>query len=109
MKNVLILLLLIVAVALIAARVFDFVPWKRTRSAQPCANMLRQIEGAKDQWALETGAKPGDTVTLSNIVPYLLHAPTCHVATASYVIGKVGEETRCTYHGTTSHFKSDTY
>jgi hypothetical protein len=81
----------------------------RVKSAQPCINSLRQIEGAKDQWALETQALPGAPVTLSNILPYLSTAPTCHVADASYNIGKVGEEPRCPTHGTTSHFKPDHY
>jgi len=48
-------------------------------------------------------------VTLSNILPYLRAAPTCHVAGATYIIGKVGEEAKCTTHGTVSNFKPDHY
>ena len=81
----------------------------RVKSAQPCWNKLVNIEAAKEQWALETRATPGAPVTLSNILPYLSGAPTCHVAGATYVIGKVGEEPRCTVHGTVSHFNPDRY
>ena len=54
-------------------------------------------------------ATSGAPVTLSNILPYLSTAPTCHVAGASYKIGDVGEEPACSVHGTLSHFKPDHY
>ena len=40
-------------------------------SADACANNLRQIDGAKEQWALENKKKAGDPVTLNEIDPYL--------------------------------------
>ena|ERR1051325_1833647 len=82
---------------------------KATRATQPCWGKLVNIESAKEQWALATHAAPGASVTLSNILPYLSGPPTCHVAGAIYVLGKLGEEPCCTVHGTVSHFKPDQY
>ena len=108
MKKALIVVSMVVAV-LVAAGAYNLYLAMRVKSAQPCLSKLRQIEGAKDQWALETHALPGAPVALSNILPYLSSAPTCNVAGASYTMGKVGEEPKCTVHGTASHFHPDHY
>ena len=47
-----------------------------------CINNLRQIEGAKSTWALESKAGPNTVPTIANIQPYLGRgtagtAPTC--------------------------------
>ena len=42
-----------------------------------CINNLRQINGAVQQWALETKQPPGATVTVPDIVPYLKNVVTC--------------------------------
>jgi len=79
----------------------------RVKAAQPCSNNLRNLDGAKHQWALENKAKPGDPVTMENILPYLARTPTCNVPSGKYLVGKVGEEPKCTIHGTVSQFKPD--
>jgi hypothetical protein len=79
------------------------------KAAQPCCNNLRQIEGAKDQWAIENQAKTGTPVTLENIMPYLKGTPRCNVTNGQYTVGKIGEEPGCTVHGTLSNFKPDCY
>lgn len=81
----------------------------RVKAAQPCSNNLMRIEGAKQQWALENKAKAGDTVALENILPYLGGTLTCNIPTGTYIVGKVGEEPKCTVHGTFSQFKPDRY
>jgi hypothetical protein len=107
-KKLLIAISIVVGV-FAAAGVYNLYCSMRTRAEQPCINTLRQIEGAKEQWALEAHALPGAPVTLSNILPYLSVPPTCHVAAAPYIIGRVGEEPRCPTHGTASDFKPDHY
>jgi hypothetical protein len=99
---------LILAVV-IAFGVYRFYHAARIKASQPCWNTLAQIDSAKQQWALESGATSGAPVTLESILPYLRSAPTCHVAGTTYIIGKVGEEPRCTFHGTISHFNPDLY
>lgn len=53
-----------------------------------CINNLRQIEGAKSQWAIESKAGPNAIPTIANIQPYLGRgtggtAPTCPADAAS--------------------------
>jgi len=102
-------LALIFAVAFVGVVVFLYVPRSRIKSSQPCWNKLARIGSAKDQWALEKRATSGAPVTIENILPYLGSMPTCHVAGAGYIIGGIGEEPRCTVHGTISDFKPDRY
>ena len=108
MKKALIPVLVLLAIGLVAG-LYHLYRGARVKSAQPCWNKLVQIEGAKEQWDLETKAPPGSPVTLSNIVPYLRATPTCNVASATYIVGKIGEEPKCTVHGTVSNFKPDHY
>jgi hypothetical protein len=71
--------------------------------SNPCINNLRQIDGAKQQWALNNGKSTNDTPRWEDIVPYLNLGrgregtiPKCpHGGT--YTIGKVGEDPKCTY------------
>lgn len=97
-----------VAVALVIGAAVFYQHRPSAKAAQPCWGKLAIIAGAKDQWALNTGATSGAPVTAENILPYLGRGIlTCHVAGASYIIGKVGEEPRCTVHGTISNFNPD--
>jgi hypothetical protein len=97
------------ALIVIAAGVYYLQGPLRVKSAQPCWHKLVNIESAKEQWATETKTPPGAAVTIDDILPYLQQMPTCHVAGAKYILGKIGEEPRCTVHGTVSQFKSDRY
>ena len=68
-------------------------------SVNACINNLRQLDGAKEQWALEHGKKPGDVVTWKDIAPYLgrgeraarLWCPRGGV----YRLGRLGEAPKC--------------
>ncbi len=54
--------------------------WVRARTASQistCINNLRQLEGAKNEWALETKKGPGDTPTFPDISSYLKNAVLC--------------------------------
>jgi len=44
---------------------------RRTSVTNACINNLRQIDGAKQQWALETGKGSTDTPASTDIQPYL--------------------------------------
>ena len=54
-------------------------------------NDARQMDAAIDQWALETGAKNGDTVNTTSAALYLKRAwPVNDLLNAAYVINAVG-------------------
>jgi outer membrane lipoprotein-sorting protein len=68
-----------------------------------CINNLRQIDGAKNEFALEKGKKNGDPVTEADIKPYIKldangNLPKCP-AGGTYTIGKVGELPTCSIAG----------
>ena len=102
-------LLTFVGIIALATCAYMLIRTQRVRAAQPCWGKLVNIESAKKQWALETSATSGAPVTIENIVPYLSRMPTCHIAGATYIIGRVGEEPTCTVHGSVSRFKPDHY
>jgi prepilin-type N-terminal cleavage/methylation domain-containing protein len=55
----------------------NFVKARTTAQMNACSSNLRQIDGAIQQWALDT--KQGDTatVTAAEILPYLKNSVTC--------------------------------
>jgi hypothetical protein len=65
-----------------------------------CINNLRQIDGAKNEWALEKGKKNGDPVTEADIKTYIQGGklPVCPGG-GKYTIGKVGELPTCSIAG----------
>jgi hypothetical protein len=64
-----------------------------------CINNLRQINAAKDEWALENGKTNGTVCTASDITPYMKldayrNFPKCPSG-GTYTIGKISELPTC--------------
>jgi prepilin-type N-terminal cleavage/methylation domain-containing protein len=60
----------------------NFMRARTTAEKTACINNLRQIDNAKEQWAMESKATPSATPTIANIQPYMGRgtagtAPTC--------------------------------
>jgi type II secretory pathway pseudopilin PulG len=65
-------MIVVAIIGLLAAiAIPNFVRARTTSQQNACINNLRQIDGAKQQWALETKAAPTAAPVLSNIQPYL--------------------------------------
>lgn len=73
---------------------------RATSQRNVCINNLRQIDAAKNQFALEKGKANGDPVTEADITPYLRGGvlPKCPSG-GTYTIGKVGENPTCSIPG----------
>jgi hypothetical protein len=82
-------------------------PW--TSPANACINDMREIDAAKNKWALEHNAKTNDVVTLGDIKPCLVpygepngfikldangNLPKCPSG-GIFTIGKIGEPPTC--------------
>ena len=66
------IMIVVAIIGLLAAiAIPNFLRARSTSQQNACINNLRQIDGAIQQWALETGAKGTDTVTSGNIQPYM--------------------------------------
>jgi len=88
-------------VLLVLAVVPYFAKARVTECKNSCVNLLRQIEGAKEQWALEARKNPGDPPDEAAIARYLKggEIPTCPLDKRPYQVGNVGELPRCSVPG----------
>ena len=76
----------------------NFVKARATSQQNACINNLRQIDGAKNEWALEKGKKAGDVPTKEDLLPYLRSWPVCPQG-GTYTIGAVNEKPTCSIPG----------
>lgn len=80
---------------LAAIAIPNFARSRAQAQTQACISNLRQIEGAKQQWAIESGVGSGSTPQWSDLVPnYIRSTPTCP-AKGTYTIGNVDTNTTC--------------
>jgi hypothetical protein len=80
----------------------NFVKARSVAQQNACINNLRQIDAAKNQWALETGKKNGDPCTANDLKPYIRlvngQLPKCPQG-GTYTIGAIGETPTCSIPG----------
>jgi hypothetical protein len=91
------------AAALMVFALPNFIKARSTSAANACINSLRQIDAAKNQWALENAKTNGVIVTENDIKPYIKlnskgNIPRCPQS-GIYTIGKVGENPTCSIGG----------
>jgi prepilin-type N-terminal cleavage/methylation domain-containing protein len=66
------IMIVVAIIGLLAAiAIPNFLKARATSQQNACINNLRQIDAAKQQWALETGQAPTVLPTALNITPYL--------------------------------------
>jgi len=87
---------------LAAIAIPNFVKARTVSQENACINNLRQLDAAKNEWALEKGKKNGDAVTEDDIKPYIRlingELPKCP-AGGTYSINAVGEPPTCSVPG----------
>ncbi len=83
---------------LLAIAVPNFVKAREVSMKNACINNLRQIDGAKSQWALENKKQEGDPVVESEVKALLTHPLVCP-AGGTYTYGPVGTPPRCSVPG----------
>jgi prepilin-type N-terminal cleavage/methylation domain-containing protein len=91
------IMIVVAIIGLLAAiAIPNFVKARTTAQKNACINNLRQIDGAKEQWALEQKKKTGDAVTSADVIPYIKGTamPTCP-STGDYVINAVDTPPTC--------------
>ena len=86
---------------LIAIAVPGFVRAREQSRNRACQENLTKIDGAKEQWALETNAAAGDAVASTDLVGadlYIKRDPVCP-ASGTYTYGNVGVDPTCSIGG----------
>jgi competence protein ComGC len=82
---------------MLAIAIPNFVTARQTAQMNACINNLRQIDAAKQEWALENNKKGSDMPTQSDLVRYINNNgqfPVCP-AGGAYTIGAVSNAPTC--------------
>lgn len=91
--EIMIVVLIIGLLAAIAIPAFGRARERTRRNA--CINNLRQIDSAKEQWAMENNKDEGEVPSQSDLAPYIRGGfPTCPV-NGTYTINGVGTPATC--------------
>jgi prepilin-type N-terminal cleavage/methylation domain-containing protein len=91
------IMIVVAIIGLLAAiAIPNFVRARETAQTNACVNNLRQIDGAKQQWALENRQSSTATVEWANVTPYLKGEvqPFCPAA-GTYTLGLVNANPTC--------------
>ncbi len=96
--NLVLLPAMIVPGMLAAIAVPNFVQAKTVSQQNSCINNLRQLDAAKNQWALENAKKPTDVPTKQDLLPYLRAWPVCPQG-GVYTLGPLSETPKCSFPG----------
>ena len=87
-------------VLLLAIAIPNFVKARTTSGQNVCVSNLRQIDGAKDQWAIENKVAKGATPDTNAVYEYIKgnHLPTCP-AGGTYSMNPIGKNPTCSIGG----------
>jgi hypothetical protein len=89
--SVLILLLAAIAIP-------NFINPKTVSAQNACVNNLRQLDGAKQQWALDYHKTTNDVASMQDLLPFLKGPVKCPDG-GTYIAGRVGESPMCSKGG----------
>ncbi len=94
------IMIVVAIIGLLAAiAIPNFVKARETAQANACINNMRQIESAKEQWALEKGKTTGDAIVADEVGLYIKGGmPTCPGG-GTYTYGAVGTDITCSLSG----------
>ena len=92
------IMIVVAIIGLLAAiAIPNFVKARNSAQTNACINNLRQIDGAKEQWALENKKTSADTpldADLYGTDKYVKQTPACP-ANGTYTIGAIGTKPVC--------------
>jgi prepilin-type N-terminal cleavage/methylation domain-containing protein len=90
------IMIVVAIIGLLAAiAIPSFMKARTTSQKNACINNLRQMESAKEQWALETRQMQGATADTTLCNEYLKTSPTCP-AGGTYAYLTIGTNASCT-------------
>ena len=95
-----IMIVVLIIAILLAIAIPNFLRARETSRAKSCAANLRQIETAKEQWAMDNKKGALDTPTMAELVPaYMKSSPTCPSG-GTYDVGNMSTRPTCSIGGT---------
>jgi hypothetical protein len=98
-KALIVLTTFALSVLIIAVIIPNFIRAEYESAQNACVNNLRQLQAAKEEWAIENGKTNGTLVTANDLTPYVQldskgQMPKCP-AGGTYIFGRVGEDVKC--------------
>ena len=100
-ENLIAILCWIVVMSLIAVYVWNEQKPKRMASTSSCIECLRQLAGAKDQWAIENQKSGTDTPTFADLTS-IRKLPVCPQG-GVYTLHSVAEDPTCSFGNPRGH------
>ena len=91
------IMIVVAIIGLLAAiAIPSFMKARTTSQKNVCIANLRQVEGAKEQWAMSTGKVQGDTFDTTAVCAYIKGGvfPSCP-ASGTYTYNAVGTDATC--------------
>ena len=92
------IMIVVAIIGLLAAiAIPSFVKARNTSQQNACINNLRQLDGAKEQWALENKKTATDTPTMTDLIgtdKYIKVTPQCP-ANGAYTYGNMSTKPKC--------------
>lgn len=90
------IMIVVAIIGLLAAvAIPNFVKARQTAQRNACVQNLKQIDGAKEQWALENKKATGDAIVKDQVDNYIKGgAPSCP-GSGTYTYGNVGTDPTC--------------
>jgi prepilin-type N-terminal cleavage/methylation domain-containing protein len=94
------IMIVVAIIGLLAAvAIPNFMRARERAQTNACIANLKQVDGAKTLWALDTGAASGASVGWSDLVTAYIKKPPSCPAGGTYTIGNIGTEPVCTVSG----------
>ena len=97
------IMIVVAIIGLLAAiAIPNFVRARNTAQKNACINNLRQIDGGKQQWALENKKSDTDAPVAADVQLYIKNniMPSCPAGAAAYVINAVNADPTCAVNAT---------
>ncbi len=99
------IMIVVMIIGLLAAIALPgFAKARASSQKNACINNMRQIESAKDQYAVEAGLATGGTADATALGPFVKGTwPVCPVGDAVYTINPIGTNAACTSDAALGH------
>ena len=95
-----IMIVVLIIAILLAIAIPNFLRARETSRAKSCKANLRQVETAKEQWAMDNKKGATDTPAMADLTPtYIKSTPACPSAGA-YTVGDMSTRPICAPYGT---------
>jgi len=91
-----IMIVVMIMAILIAIATPNFVTARENSRTKTCISSLKQIDGAKEQWAMDNKKTNGDVSVWADLTPtYIRVQPVCPNS-GTYTVGAIGALPTCT-------------